>query len=541
MFVKLLQFEIFYQLKQRAFPILALLFLLFGFFLGGQAFAEKGVHFNSAYQVYFYTGIFTLGSVFIIMFFTISATLRDRQHAMEGLIYSTSIQKKHFFWSRFLGTYLFSVLAFSPFLIGYFIGNYVSDLDPNRMGDFYLMTYLQPWLYMVLPNLFVCAAMIYAVSILTKSSIATYSSAIFIYMLYFVGAIFSNSPFLAQSTPTSQESMFFGALIDAFGVSTFFEQTYYWTAFQKNTEVLSFSGLFLVNRLLWMFIALSILLITYGVFSFRTTAKKVQKKSKKISENTSREAYRPVNPLHSLKLHQVAFFALLKLELKQVFRGLPFIAVLLMWGSILCSVLFSTIVNGGEYNVSQYPFTSELIYLFSDELIFFSLILIIFYSAEMVWRERELHFNSIIDVTPINNSVLFLSKFIALVAMPMLIITIAVLICIAFQIALGHTHFDLALYASLYYHDGLQLIVFCMIALFVHSLAKSKYMGMGIFGCIVLLTLKSNMIGLEHPLTSLGFLPKVEYNKPTKSSADGGIKKLNLPLLAPATSALTLA
>ena len=35
-------------------------------------------------------------------------------------------------------------------------------------------------------------------------------------------------------------------------------------------------------------------------------------------------------------------------------------------------------------------------------------------------------------------------------------------------------------------------------------------------------------------------LPKVEYNKPTKSSADGGIKKLNLPLLAPATSALTL-
>ncbi len=513
MFVKLLQFEIFYQLKQRAFPLLALIFLLFGFFLGGQGFAEKGVHFNSTYQVYFHTGIFTLGSVFVIMFFAISATLRDRQHVMEGLIHSTSIQKKHFFWSRFLGTYIFSVLAFSPFLIGYFIGNYVSDLDPNRMGDFYLMTYLQPWLYMVLPNLFVCAAIIYAVSILTKSSIATYTSAIFIYMLYFVGAIFSNSPFLAQSNPTSQESMFFGALIDSFGVSTFFEQTYYWTAFQKNTELLSLSGLFLVNRLLWIIIALGILLITYRVFSFRSTAKKVQKKSKKCSENTLKEAYLPVNPLHSLKSHQAAFFALLKLELKQVFRGLPVIAVLLMWGSILCSVLFSTIVNGGEYNVSQYPFTSELIYLFSDELNFFSLILIIFYSAEMVWREREMHLNSIIDVTPVKNSVLFMSKFIALVALPMLMITIAVFLCISFQIALDHGQFDLALYASLYYHDGLQLIVFCMIALFVHSLAKSKYMGMGIFGCIVLLTLKSNMIGLEHPLTSLGFLPKVEYNE----------------------------
>ena len=36
-------------------------------------------------------------------------------------------------------------------------------------------------------------------------------------------------------------------------------------------------------------------------------------------------------------------------------------------------------------------------------------------------------------------------------------------------------------------------------------------------------------------------LPKVLYNKPTKSSADGGIKKLNLPLFDPTTSALTLA
>ena len=513
MFGKLLQFEIYYQLKQRAFPLLALLFLVFGFFLGGQGFAEKGVHFNSAYQVYFHTGIFTLGSVFIIMFFAISATLRDRQHAMEGLIYSTSIQKKYFFWSRFLGTYLFSVLAFSPFLIGCFLGGYVSDLDPNRMGEFHMITYVQPWLYMVLPNLFVCAAMIYAVSILTKSSIATYTSAIFIYMLYFVGAIFSNSPFLAQSTPASQESMFFGALIDTFGVSTFFEQTYYWTALQKNTELLSFSGLFLANRLLWIFIALCILLITYRVFSFRKSAKKVQKKSKQSSASTSHEVYKPIDPAPITKSNQATFFALLKLELRQVFRGLPFIAVLVMWGCILCSALFSRIVTGGEYNISQYPFTSELIYLFSDELTFFSLILIIFYSAEMVWREREMHFNSIIDATPVKNSVLFLSKFIALVALPMLLITIAVLICIAFQIALDHAHFDLDLYASLYYHYGLQLVIFCMIALFVHSLAKSKYMGMGIFGCIVLLALKSNMIGLEHPLTSLGLMPKVSYNE----------------------------
>jgi len=119
MFKKLLQFEVFYQLKQRALPIFILLFLALGVFVGRQGYATKGVNFNSVFQVYFHTSIFTLGSVFIIMFFAISAMLRDKQHNMESLIYSSSMKKRHYFWSRFFGTFLFSVLAFSPFLIGY--------------------------------------------------------------------------------------------------------------------------------------------------------------------------------------------------------------------------------------------------------------------------------------------------------------------------------------------------------------------------------------------------------------------------------------
>ena len=111
MFKKLVQFEIFYQLKQRALPIFVVLFLGLGVFVGGQGFAPKGVNFNAVFQVYFHTSIFTLGSVFIIMFFAISAMLRDKQHNMESLIYSTPVKKRYYFWSRFFGTFIFSVLA----------------------------------------------------------------------------------------------------------------------------------------------------------------------------------------------------------------------------------------------------------------------------------------------------------------------------------------------------------------------------------------------------------------------------------------------
>ncbi len=512
MFKKLLQFEVFYQLKQRAFPIFALLFLALGVFVGRQGFASKGVNFNSVFQVYFHTSIFTLGSVFIIMFFAISAMLRDKQHNMESLIYSSSFKKSHYFWSRFIGTFLFSVLAFSPFLIGYIFGNYFSDLDPERLGDFRMMTYFQPWLYIVLPNIFICSTIVFSVSTLTKNSTATYVSAVFIYMLYFVSSIFLNSPLMAQAVPASPESMAIAALADPFGIAAFFEQTQYWTPFQKNTQLLSLSGLFLWNRLVWILASMGLLLGTYGLFSFRKISKKVKKEPKQKKEKMQLLAYQPIKALHTFKAQRMAFFSLLKIELKSVFKSLPFIAVLIMWLIIVFSELFSTVISGGEYGVSVYPFTNQLIDLIVDPLTLFSLILIIFYSAEIVWRERDLNFNTIVDATPVKNGVFFLSKFTALLSLPMILIASGVLLCMIFQISLNYTNFEFSLYASLFYHYGVQLAVFSMIALFVNSLAKSKYMSMGIFGLIALLILKSGMLGLEHPLTSLGFMPRVSYN-----------------------------
>ena len=511
MFRKLLDFEFFYQLKQKAFPLFVLLFFVLGIFIGKQGFAPKGVNFNAVYQVYFHTGIFTLGSVFIIMFFAISAMLRDKQYHMEGLIYSSSIKKRYYFWSRFLGTFLFSALAFSPFMLGYIVGNYFFDLDPERIGDFQILTYLQPWLYMILPNIFICSAVIFSVSTITKNSVATYASAVFVYMLYFVCSMFLNSPLLAQSVPASPEAMRLAAVLDPFGIATFFEQTQYWTPYQKNTQLLSFSGLFLLNRFVWIASSLIFLLITYKIFSFRKITKKVKKEKIQQISNVQQTAYNPLKTVHNFKAQQLAFFSLLKLELKNVFKSLPFLAVLLMWLFIIFSELYSTITSGGEYNVSLYPYTNELIELIVDPLTIFSLILIVFYSSEIIWKERNLNFNLIIDATPIKNSVFFLSKFFAILLLPIILIATGILMCIAFQISFGYTNFELGVYMSLFYYYGLQLAIFCMIILFINSIAKSKYLGMGISGLLVILSFKANLLGLEHPLTSIGFMPRAAY------------------------------
>lgn len=512
MFKKLIQFEVFYQLKQRAFPIFAILFLALGVFVGRQGFAPKGVSFNAVYQVYFYTNIITLASVFITMFFAISAMLRDKQHNMESLIYSSSITKVQYFWSRFSGAFIFSVLAFSPFLLGYFLGVNFSDLDPTRVHSFQIMTYLQPLLYMVIPNIFICTTIIFSVSTLTKNSTATYVSAVFIYVLYFVSSIFLNSPLMAQSVPASPESMAMAAIADPFGIAAFYEQTQYWTPFQKNTQLLSLSGLFLKNRIVWILVSLGFLLVTYKIFSFRKITKKVKKEPKIKNEKKELLVYKPIKAVYNFKAQKQAFFALLKIELKSVFRSLPFIAVLLMWLFIVFSELYSTVISGGEYGVSVYPFTYQLIDLLVDPLTIFSLILIVFYSSEIIWKERGLKFNLILDATPVKNWVFFSSKFSALFLLPLILITSGILMSMLFQVSLNYTNFEFGVYASLFYYYGIQLLVFCMLAFFVNSLVKNKYMGMGIFGLIVLMSLNSGFLGLEHPLTSLGFMPRANYN-----------------------------
>jgi hypothetical protein len=93
MITQLLRFEAFYQLKQRAFPLLAGLSLFMGILAGRQGFAPANVDFNSIYQINFFTSLFTLASVFIVMFFAISGMLRDKRYNMENIIYSTAIKK----------------------------------------------------------------------------------------------------------------------------------------------------------------------------------------------------------------------------------------------------------------------------------------------------------------------------------------------------------------------------------------------------------------------------------------------------------------
>jgi ABC-type transport system involved in multi-copper enzyme maturation permease subunit len=527
MFYQLLKFETYYQLKQRAFPLLAVLFLFLGYFVASSGSGPANVNFNAAFQIQSFIGLFSLGSVFIIMFFVISGVLRDAHYQMDALIYSTSVQKAQFFWSRFVGVFASSVLTFTPFIIGMMMAHTLAPLDPERLTPFSLLSYLYPWLTVVLPNIFICSSIIFSVSLLSKSTIATYVSAVVIYMFYMICAIFLNSPLMAQSVPASPEAMAVAALADPFGISAFFEQTQFWTPFEKNSLLVSFSGLFMWNRILWLGICLMILLITYRIFSFRKLNQKVQKVKVQVEHQAEPVTYKTLEPKLGIKSELAALFSLLKIELNGVVKSLPFIAVSLIWLVISISEVYSRIIHGGDYYDTLYPLTSLIIINILDPLKFLGIILIIFYSGELVWRERALNFNGIVDATPVPNWVLFMSKLLVLLLLPAMLMCSGIIIGIGFQITSGFFEIDLGQYLAMFYFNGLQLFLFAVLALFIQSLVHNKYLGMGITGLIILASLLSPYLGIEHVLLRFGFLPQVDFSNMTGYSKES-VKFLHL-------------
>ena len=515
MFKNLYLFECSYQLKQRFFIGFSFIFLFFGFSVGKNGHLLEHQIINSSYQISFNMALLSLGSVFAIMFFAISGILRDQQYKFESIIYSTAIKKSTFFFSRFLGTLSFSLIVFSFSMLGFIGGNLASDISAERLADFQLSHFLWTWLIIILPNIFICTSIIFAVSALSKNNISTYVCAIFIYALYMICAIFLNSPLLANSVPPSPDNLVWAALADPFGLSAFFEQTQYWTIFEKNTNSISFSGYFMWSRIIWISISSIILGLTYRFFSFRSLPQKVKKPKVSSDENYQKKTYHAVETISMDRNSAIqSYFSLLKINLKIVFQGLPFLGLLLVWSVIVFTEIYSRINNGGNYNDSQYPTTSLMVWLIEDPLILISLILIVFYSGEIIWKERSLNFHPFIDASPVSNISLFLSKLTALLLLPCLFILTGILIAIGFQISKGYYQFEIWQYLSMFYFSGAQLFFISLLAFFIQSLFNNKYLGMLVTGLIILFlgTNLSLMIGIFHPLLKIGDFPKVFHN-----------------------------
>ena len=519
MFAQLLRFEWRYHIRHISFPAFGLFFFAFGFFLSGKVFGGDHLYNNAPYNITKSLGLLSLAAIFCMMVLAIRVLLRDQQSGMQELIFSTPIKKRPFLLSRFCGYLTISLFLFAFTLLGLWLGA-MSTPPGKDLGPIHWSHYIWPFLTLAVPNIILGGVVLFTIANLTKNTMATYIGGILLYCLYWIAAMLLNSPMMAGSTPASAEGMALAALLDPFGLSAFFEQTQYWELQKKNTQLIALHGHFLYNRLLWLIISGGLFLLNYLAFKFRKGKGSAYRNKAVLEvvptvEGGFKEKTGPFMATHfSNADHFKILWNNFRLELWQILRSWPFWLLLFLWTGIVASEILTRICGGGEYGTALYPTTNLMIWLYADPFRFLAVLLVIFYAGEIVHRERSLKMNEFKDSLPVGNWAFFISKYMALVSIPVLLILNAILIAVVCQVSKGWYLLEWPQYLSSFYVNGLSVFFFAVMAVFIQNLVSNKYLGMLLSLLLALLftTQIGAKIGINHPLLKIGTLPSLDYN-----------------------------
>lgn len=257
--------------------------------------------------------------------------LRIRIQKFDLVLFSFPFSKWTYLSGKFSMYFLQTFLSFLFLMTGFLIGQMMrtgSEMQPY----FNIGYYLYPILVFGLINSFFVCSFLFFVSLITKKKLLVVVGGLLLYVLYMVVLVFSNSPFMAASLPQSLETQQISALVDPFGLSSYFLEAKAFSVHQKNTSLVPFTGYLFMNRIIFIVIAILLLLFTYRLFSFSNISKQKKEKFNFVSENTTAPTFIYIlSQIHFGRKN--AFKAVLsyaKIDLIYLFRSITIPAVSLL-------------------------------------------------------------------------------------------------------------------------------------------------------------------------------------------------------------------
>ncbi|WP_179354228.1 M1 family aminopeptidase [Winogradskyella vidalii] len=493
--------ELKYTLKQPMVYIFIFILALLEFFatvsdnvqVGG---AIGNVYRNSPYTITVHVTIFCIFSLLMAVAFFNNAALRDYNNEFNEILFTTPISKPGYFFGRFFGALLVSTLPLLGVFIGVLLGttlNYSFEwIATERFGEFYLETFVNNYLLFVLPNMFLAGAVIFAMANKWKSTIISFVGGLVIIVAYIVsGSLMSD---------VDNETV--AALSDIFGINTYAIETKYFTPVEKNMVSPNFSGLLFQNRLIWTAVGILILLASYFNFSFKTKNKKV-KKLKANTEVLESDFVRPeLHPTFNVSTNWIQFKSFFYTNFLSIVKSVTFKILFLF-----CIIILVADLSGGfEYfGLQSYPLTYKLMDSIKDNTNIFTIIILIFFSGELIWRDRDSKINEVIDATAHTSFISLAAKALSLVGITLILNVFFIFIGVIYQFLHGFTRIELDVYFLDLLYENLPLyMVFGGIMITIQVLSSNKYIGYFISVLVLLvwdiilsiLDISSNMLSI---------------------------------------------
>ncbi|OYY92060.1 MAG: aminopeptidase [Sphingomonas sp. 28-66-16] len=498
MFAKIAAFELRYQFRNPVFWVVSILFFLLVF---GAATVEQiqigsggNVHKNSPFAIVQTHLIMSLFFMFVTTAFVANVIVRDDESGFGPMVKSTRVTKFDYLIARFVGATVAACVAFLAVPLAMWLGSLMPWVDPELLGPNRLGDYAFAYVVMALPNVVLTSAIFFAVATMTRSMMYSYVGVVVFLVLYlvFVGLI--------RTQPDFRE---WAGYVEPFGVAAFSTVTRYWTATESNTLTPPLTGMLIANRVIWLAVAVAMLALAYARFSFaergvsKRKLKKLAKREAKLAA-TAPLVVDTLPPTRPETAGRARLAARVRFEMAQVFKS-PAFFVLMLVG------LFNA--GGGLYFANEIygtparPVTFAMLQVLFGSFGIIPIIIAIYYSGELVWRDRERKMHEIIDATSLPNWAYLVPKTLAVSGVLFATLVISMIAAMLIQLSRGQTDLALGEYFAWYLlPTTVDMILIAVLAIFVQALSPNKYVGWAVMVVYFVATITLGNIGFEHPL-----------------------------------------
>ena len=499
--VSLLQFELSNYFKKVGIYIFLLLALFLGFAMGYKFTLGFGADIfrNSPYAVSYMTGFLTLFCIFFTSIFGAQILFREKESGFNLILYATPIRKTDYLMSRLIAIVIINLLCFTLIIIGLFVGHQF-NIGKEYFGESHISSYILPLFIFGIINSIFCTAVISAAAWISNNKMIVYVAGVFIYIMYMVMLVYSNSPMMAHGMPQSELAAKLSAILDPFGLSAFFAQTKNWSVAQRNSTIVVPTGILLINRIGVLVFSLAVTAIAFRKFSFQLSEKKKKSTTADLETVSLTERFIVVQPGRKWNTHLQIFFSFLKIQFQQIIRSKPFILTTI--GLIFFVAMeINEHIEGGIRFPQRYASSGLMANRIIGSFYGICVIVILYYAHLLVWSSRDTRINILEDASPASRTVIFFSRWFTLNLVIIIFTTLMVSIGLTFQITYGYLVIDFNAYAGIYLFTTLPLIITAGLVIWIQNLINHRLAGLALSSAVVfLLTSSMGEKILSHPL-----------------------------------------
>jgi ABC-2 type transport system permease protein len=495
-------FEVRYHLRQPLFYLVTFVLSVLLFIAGtgqgpGGGFGRLHLNAPAVILELLVKGIYLV--LFLMTAFVGSAAVRDFDRRTSELFFSKPISRFDYLTGRFAGTMVVCMLAYLVGAVALAASTFMPGLDPARVGPFRLAPFAFGLGVLIIPTLVALGAAFYALASWTRSTLGTY---------FGVVAFFAASA-TAGLAASRLETQWIGQLLDPFGMAALGGALKYWTVAELNTAIPEVGGTLLWNRILWLGLGLSALGLSVVAFDPSRSRKSPDRTQDAPVEATFRVRAPVARRVFSRHSVLVQFMRQVRREAMTVLGNWPFLGILALGLFVLIQAASSA---GNLFGMPVHPRTHLMLEAIQDGYWIILLLVVVLYSGELIWKERSLELDEVVDSMPTPSGVYFGAKLTALLLVIAVLLLAGVLALVGFQLSHSYTDLELGLYARGVALAAVYPILMLILACFCHVVAPNRLAGYGLVILFIITWDLLEELGFEHHLYRFASLPPTPWS-----------------------------